>query len=106
VARGYHWLYDNTGAWFSQRGNCITYSAFKNGSFILPFDLTPDRCNGMHEHDGVYGTIDLVLEFGTPLEEPVTVCYELTFPKVVINNKNRGTLHILDVTHKNNAPSQ
>ena len=97
VARGYHWLYDHTGAWFSQRGNCITYDAFKNGSFLVPFDLTPDRCNGMHEHLAHTGQIDLELEFSRRLPAPVTVCYELTYPKVVVNNKSRGTVHTVDV---------
>jgi len=47
VMREYNSLFMNTGLYRVDRGNCITYEAFKGGSTLFIWDLTFDRC-AMH----------------------------------------------------------
>jgi hypothetical protein len=96
VSRGYHWMFENTGAADCERGNIVSWQAFQAGCFLIPFDLTPDKCNGLHNHNAEYGFIDLELSFDHPLNEAIYVVYEMVFPKVVINDKSTNTLTILD----------
>ena len=97
IAHVFNHLFENTGARDGERGNLVTWSSFQGGSFIVPFDLTPDKCNGLHFHDSTYGFIDLVIEFSRPLPEPVYVLYELVFNKRLVNNKATGDVHVLDI---------
>ena len=97
VSRGYHWMFANTGSTDSDRGNLVSWAAFKDGCFIVPFDLTPDRCNRQHDHQPEVGFIDLELEFRASLPEPIYVFYELVFPKLVVNNHNQNTLEFFDI---------
>ena len=97
VSRAYKWMYENTGASEGDKGNIVHWSAFQAGSFIVPFDLTPDKCNGIHNHNAEHGFIDLQLSFQRPLPVPIYVLYELVFPKVVINDKITNTVLSLDI---------
>ncbi len=67
VARPYKWLYDNMGASSGEKGNIITWQAYQGGTFLVPFDLTPDKCNGVHQHNAQVGFIDVVLNFAEQL---------------------------------------
>jgi hypothetical protein len=97
AVRGYHWLFANTGA-LGNRGNLISYAHFQTGAFIVPFDLTPDRCNGVHRHNAELGYIDVNFTWGGEgLKEPITILYELVFNKLMINDKGTGQLSIVDV---------
>jgi hypothetical protein len=97
VARGYHWLFANTGA-LGNRGNLISYAHYQTGAFLVPFDLTPDRCNGAHVHNAELGYIDVNFTWGGEgLDEPITILYELMFNKLMINDKGSGQLSIVDV---------
>ena len=97
ISRAYRWLYENTGASDSTKGNIISWNAFMGGTTIFPFDLTPDKCNGLHFHDANYGYIDVELDFSRPLNQPIYVYYEMVFPKVVVNDKLSGQVVVLDV---------
>lgn len=97
VNEGYGWIFENTGAASGTKGNLITPAGYRHGSFFLPFDLSPDKCNFKHNHDATTGFIDLEMTFARPLEEPIYLHYELVFPKVVINDKPSATLTIVDV---------
>ena len=96
-SRAYHWMYENTGSFDGEKGNTVTWAAFAAGAFIVPFDLTPDRCNGLHNHNAEYGYIDLELRFSRPLLEPIYVLYELVFNKVVVNSKVTNQVMVLDI---------
>lgn len=48
--REYRALFDNIGFQNDDAGNSVTYQQFLNGMTIFPFDFTPDRCNGFHNH--------------------------------------------------------
>ena len=97
VSRSYHHLFENTGAADSEKGNCVSWKAYKAGTFIQAFDLTPDKCNGLHNHEADYGFIDLDIKFNMPLHQPIYVLYELVFPKIIINDKMSGEVDIVDV---------
>ncbi len=98
ISRVYRWLFENSGSYESDKGNLISWNAFKAGCFLIPFDLTPDKCNGLHNHDGEVGYIDVELNFRVPLPYSIYVLYELVFPKVIINNKSTGEVIALDVS--------
>ena len=97
LAYGYHWLFANTGALAGNRGNLVSLPHFSAGCFLVPFDLTPDRCNGAHTHNAELGYIDVNYTWAYPLPEPITILYEMTFNKVLLNDKAGGTLTVLDV---------
>ena len=42
---GYKSLFEGSGIHYSNTGIQITYDMYINVYFILPFDLTPDRCD-------------------------------------------------------------
>jgi hypothetical protein len=97
VARAYHWVYENTGAAGTDKGNIISWAAFQAGCFLVPFDLTFDKCNGLHNHNAQYGYMDLTIDFAEVLPCPIYVLCEMIFPKVVVNCKVTNTMAILDV---------
>ena len=97
VSHGFNWVFENTGSDSSDRGNSISLRHFKGGSFLAPFDLTPDKCNGLHNHNAELGYIDLDITWRTPLMEPVTVWYMMVFNKVVINDKFTSQVMVLDI---------
>ncbi len=94
---GYEWLFENTGALLTNRGNMITMNQFMTGAFLIPFDLTPDHCNGVHNHKADYGYIDVELEWDSPLGGPVTVLCEKVFPQLVVNDKLNSQLTQLHI---------
>lgn len=96
--RAYHWMFENTGASDTDKGNSISWHGFCDSQTIIPFDLTPDRCNGLHNHDADYGFIDVSLRFADAgLRDPIYVLYEMVFNKVVINDKLTSNVIVLDV---------
>lgn len=97
VARAYHWMFENTGAEEADKGNVVSWQAFQGGCTIWPFDLTPDKCNSAHNHQALTGQIDLNVEWREPLPHPIYVLYEKVYPKVVINDKQKGIVSILNV---------
>lgn len=99
VSHAYHWMFSNTGAADADRGNCVSWQAFQGGCFLMPFDLTPDTCNGLHNHDAQRGYIDVEMTFAHELPESIYVLYELVFPKLLKNNKLDSSLDILDIEY-------
>ncbi len=96
-ARLYKWIFENSGAAMSGRGNLISYPHFQAGSFIIPWDLTKDQCNQLHNHQAEFGFIDFHAKFARPLHQPVYCLYELVYPRVLVNDKRDSTIAMLDV---------
>jgi hypothetical protein len=82
-------LYDNVGVNHEDRGLAITRDLLVGGSFLVAFDLTPDRCNGIHHHVHKTGTMDLELTFAKPLEAPIVVCGLFTHDATLIIDPNK-----------------
>lgn len=97
ASRGYSWIFENSGTMDGEKGNVISWPAFRSGAFILPFDLAPDKCNGLHNHNASYGDIDVKLEFSHPLPKPIYVLYEKVFNRVLVNEKAEQEHMTLDV---------
>ena len=97
VSRSYRFLFENSGAADSDKGNCVSWKAYQAGTFIQAFDLTPDKCNGLHNHESEYGFIDLEVHFARELWEPIYILYETVFPKMIINDKMSGEVDVIDV---------
>ena len=97
VSRGYKWLFDNTGASSGEKGNIVSWRAFQGGSFLVPYDLTPDKCNSLHQHNAQVGFIDLQVTWGQPLENSLYIYYYKATPKVLINDRVTGQMTTLDI---------
>ncbi len=97
MARGYRWIFENSGALARGKGNLISYPGFETGQFLIPFDLNPDKCNGHHNHQPTTGHIDIRLKFAEPLVVPISLVTELVFNKVLVNDKGRGIVKTVDI---------
>lgn len=97
VSRGYHTIFENTGSAGGERGNCVSWEAYRAGMFLVCVDLTPDKCNGLHNHNAVMGSIDVELIFAYPLPTPIYVLYEKVFPKLMLNDRGSGALNFLHI---------
>jgi hypothetical protein len=77
--RMYRSFYDNIGVNHGNTGLLINMQRYIGGSFIVPFDLSPDRCNGFHLHVPLEGKAKLNLEFALPLPHAVTCLVFATY---------------------------
>ena len=103
VSRGYRWLFENTGATEGEKGNIISWQAYQAGSFLIPLDLTPDKCNGLHNHAAQYGYIDVQITWDMSYirtRDPIYIVYETVHPKVLVNDRQTGQVFSLDVEGK------
>jgi len=64
--------------------------------FMIPFDLTPDRCNGFHAHGQKSGVINLELHFREVIANPFNVMAFATYDTSFSMDKN-GKITILDM---------
>ena len=72
--RLYRAFFDNLGFYHSACANGITPEMFESGTFLLPWDLTPDRCNGFHKHAPESGSeISLRLYFSKETPEVLSL---------------------------------
>ena len=69
----YRHFFDNMGIGTTNTPSLITYKDFLQGSTIIPFDLTSDKCALSHNHTKYSGNVDLEITFSKALEEPITV---------------------------------
>ena len=81
--REYDALMDNVGIFRADKGCQITFESFEGGCFILPYDLTPDRCNQYHHHAEKTGLIQLQLGFQKNLTTAVTLLVIMSHQQVV-----------------------
>ena len=82
--RLYRHFFDNLGYYHTPCSNGVTQNQFEQGLFVIPWDLTPDRCNGHHRHKPESGPeLSLRLTFSkeTPavLQLLVYAVYESSF---------------------------
>ncbi len=75
-------VYRNTGKY--QRGSIyFTKNDFMNGYALFPFDLRPDKCNGLHLHAGRTGNLDAEFMFKNGLEEDFMLIIYSFFDQVI-----------------------
>lgn len=76
-------LFQNTGKYRVDSGNAITPQRFRDDCMLIPFDLSPDRCNNFHRHVAKQGAIELELGWATALAAPLTVVVVSVFNQVL-----------------------
>lgn len=87
--REYRALLDNSGISHNDAGINLNPNAFANGSYILKFDLSPDKCNGWHKHKKRTGSIDLILGFAKPLPNSINIIIMKEFDATLTIDKNK-----------------
>ena len=87
--REYRALYDNIGVQYQDHGAVIDIDLFKAGCMIVAFDLSPDACNGFHNHIHKTGTIDLELLFHQPLPSTIVVHILATYNALLTIQPNK-----------------
>jgi hypothetical protein len=88
--RAFRGLSDSTGISHSNGGNYLSPEGFAGGCTFFAFDLTPDQCNGFHEHTRKAGVIDLELTFETALTEPINIIVYSSFDNFITLDKYRN----------------
>jgi hypothetical protein len=92
TARAYSTLFASTGLLKSSQGIQISKSMYKNGYFILAFDLRADSssnsaaCTSLTEQ----GTIRIEARFSKPLSETINCMVHMEFDACVEIDKNRN----------------
>ena len=66
----------------------LTLYDFINGSFIIGFDRTIDKCNRFHTHSSSGGTIDLYLKLHANLTNSVRVIVYSSYSSYLTFDKN------------------
>lgn len=87
--RALHHMFMNCGKYRTNTSNCISKKAFKNGRFIVPFDMSNDQCMNTHRHQPVTGTLDVELKWHEPLPEGVTVLVLFSSEQVILAGGER-----------------
>jgi len=87
--REYRWFLDNIGVCHGDETPGITMEDFKNNSFFMPFDFSPDLCNNFHSHGSLQGTIDIHFGFSKVLPNNVTCLIYSSFNEAVVIDKDR-----------------
>jgi hypothetical protein len=92
TARAYSTLFTSTGILKAPQGIQITKSMYKNGYFLLAFDLTADSSNNSAACTSLteQGTIRLEARFAKPLSETINCMVHMEFDACVEIDKNRN----------------
>ena len=90
TARAYRYLFDNTGqSYRTEGGSFITPTMFENGCALFAFDLTPDKCNGYHQHPHEKGNLDIKISLYSALTTQITLIVLGTFSQYLILPKEK-----------------
>ena len=91
-AREFNSVFQNCGIGISNQGNCFSRDLFAGGLFLVAFDLSPDNCNGFHQHAPDEGSVSLEIKFAQALVEPIVViCYAVFDVEVRVGNDRQIT---------------
>jgi hypothetical protein len=77
--REFREFYDNIGISHSDLTCHVTKELYAGGSTFFAFDLSPDKCNGYHQHIKKTGSIDLDLKFSKNLNNAIYVIIMASF---------------------------
>jgi len=79
-AREYREFMDNIGLSTGNHANMISPALYNNGLTLFAHDLTPDMCNGFHQHPRRTGCINIEAHFRTQITESVTAIVMCIYP--------------------------
>lgn len=89
-ARNYNTLFSDSGILFSDAGNNISYSEYKNGYCLTVFDLTADMsCRDQHWNIIKSGTLRFEVRFGAALTQTITAVIYSEFDNLIEIGENR-----------------
>ena len=91
-ARAYSTLFSVNGILHSTQGNLITKEMYKNGSFMVGYDLSQEANGGNSSCVSInnQGTIRLTARFNSPLTTSITVLAYLLFDSVIHIDRHRN----------------
>ena len=75
----YRHFFDNIGIGNTNEPCLIEYEDFLAGATIIPFDLTADKCAGLHVHEKQTGGIELDIKFADALSTGITILALCTY---------------------------
>ncbi|GAB0097305.1 uncharacterized protein DMENIID0001_129380 [Sergentomyia squamirostris] len=91
-AKAYQTLFSGTGIHYDDRGHEITYEDFKNGNFILAYDLNPDShaqgCLSLLDQ----GSIRIEARFSQSINKTITCIVYAEYDAKLEIDKNRNIL--------------
>lgn len=92
-ARAYASIFSATGLLNTAQGNLVTQEKFRNGSFLIACDLTPDL-SGVDSTSSLLnqGNIRLEARFDNPLETTITCLVFLEYDATLEIDKNRNVI--------------
>lgn len=90
----YRHFINNVGLEHLNAGNLVTYPKYKEDSFMLAWDLTPDGCEGAHHHLGgpLSGNIDVELRFASQLTTSIVITGILVYDATLVIKPNKEFL--------------
>jgi hypothetical protein len=69
----YRRAFDEIGIRTNNIGNDVTAEMFKDGTNFYPFDFSPDKCNGFHDHISLAGNLDFTVVFKKATEVAISM---------------------------------
>lgn len=88
--RNYHTLFSDSGIFFSDAGNGISFNDYASGYCLTAFDLTPDlSCREQHWNIIRSGTMRFEVRFAQALETTVTAIIYSEFDNLIEIGQNR-----------------
>jgi hypothetical protein len=83
-------LFEGSGIHHSNTGLQITPDTYINGSFVLLFDLTPDRAaSDSHTSNPDHGNIRIELKFAKALPDAITCLLYLEYDSSILIDDSR-----------------
>ena len=85
----YEHFLENTGIKTDDREFAVSKESYLDGSFLLVWDRTPDKCNRYHRHQMDGGTLDTNINLKASVDETLTVIIYATYSTdLIIDDKN------------------
>ena len=85
----YEHFLENTGIKTDDREFAVSKENYLDGSFLLVWDRTPDKCNRYHRHQMDGGTLDTNINLKTSVGDTLTVIIYATYSTdLIIDDKN------------------
>jgi hypothetical protein len=98
VVKEYLELFDQTGVSGDDTGNLITPNQYMDGCTLYAFDLTPDKCNGLHTHTPKpTGSLKLQYEFREPNTEQINLLIFASIPSAIIIDKDKNVNVVIGI---------
>ena len=89
----YRRVFDEIGIRTNNTGNNLTAEEFKDGCNFYPFDLSPDKCSGWHDHLDLAGNLDFRVQFKAPTTTAITMIIMSTYDDRLVLDGSRNVVN-------------